>query len=232
MRDDCPATVAVAVALIFAAAGLADAATGGNFLLGETNTETSTAVMTDTTGIPLSLNAPAGQAPFSVNSTTQVNRLNAQFVGGESAAQLRSAGGAGVTAEAQDTPLTQSAVTVASTDALPAGTYYVSATALLYARGKAAYRNVDANPPSLGGGISSGYAQAAETTVVIVSANSALSEQCYGFGTAQFEYDAAITAIQIDSSSMGTQPDLIRRRLPWHAVGIPPRIGPLTRRLP
>src|ERR1700722_3097770 len=84
-----PGAIAVAaVALVIGGAGGADAATGGNFLLGNTNTETSTSVLTDTTGIPLSLNAVAGKQPFSVNSTVQVNLLNAQYVGGQSAAQL------------------------------------------------------------------------------------------------------------------------------------------------
>lgn len=234
-----PATVAVAIALIIGAAGFADAATGGSFLLGDTNTESSTAVMTDTTGIPLSLNAPAGKSPFSVNSTTQVNRLNAQYVGGDSAAQLQSSGGEGLTAEGQDTALGNSpanGATVATTGALAAGTYYVSATALLYAGGKPAYCDIDASPPSLGGGDSSGYTQAAETTVVTVPANARLSEQCYGNGTAataQFAYDAAIIAIRIDASSTGTVPaDALARGLPRHILVGPPTTGLVSRRLP
>jgi hypothetical protein len=228
-----PATVAVAIALVIGAAGFADAATGGNFLLGDTNTESSTAVMTDTTGIPLSLNAPAGKSPFSVNSTTQVNRLNAQYVGGDSAAQLQSSGGAGITAEGQDTAVVHSPTTVATTGALPAGTYYVSATALLYAGGKPAYCQIDADPPSLGGGDSPGYTQAAETTVVTVPANARLSEQCYGSGTAQFAYDAAIIAIRIDSSSTGTVPaSVLPRGLPRHRLIGPPTTGLVSRRLP
>ena len=83
-----PATVAATVALIIAAAGFADAATGGNFLLGKTNTDNATSILSDSTGIPLALSAPSGKSPFSVNSTTQVNRLNAQYVGGDSASQL------------------------------------------------------------------------------------------------------------------------------------------------
>ena len=93
-----PATVAVTLALIIGAAGFADAATGGDFLLGRTNTDNATSVLTDSTGVPLSLNAPSGKSPLSVNSTTQVNRLNAQYVGGDSASQLQSTGGIGITA--------------------------------------------------------------------------------------------------------------------------------------
>ena len=99
-----PATVAVTVALIIGAAGFADAATGGDFLLGRTNTDNATSVLTDSTGVPLSLNAPSGKSPLSVNSTTQVNRLNAQYVGGDSASQLQSTGGIGITAAAVGHP--------------------------------------------------------------------------------------------------------------------------------
>ena len=93
------------VALIIAAAGFADAATGGKFLLGKTNTDNATSILSDSTGIPLALSAPSGKSPFSVNSTTQVNRLNAQYVGGDSASQLRSTGGVGITAAAADIAL-------------------------------------------------------------------------------------------------------------------------------
>ena len=104
LRSVGPGTVAVAaVALVIGGAGVADAATGGSFHLGNTNTENSTSVLTDTTGIPLSLNAVAGKQPFSVNSTIQVNRLNAQYVGGKSATQLESSGGVGTVITAMRT---------------------------------------------------------------------------------------------------------------------------------
>jgi hypothetical protein len=45
----------MALALIIGAAGFADAATGGTFLLGRTNTDNATSVLTDTTGVPLAL---------------------------------------------------------------------------------------------------------------------------------------------------------------------------------
>ena len=61
----------------------------GAILLGKTNTDNATSILSDSTGIPLALSAPSGKSPFSVNSTTQVNRLNAQYVGGDSASQLR-----------------------------------------------------------------------------------------------------------------------------------------------
>lgn len=52
-----PSAIAVTFALLFGGAGFADAANGGNFLLGKTNTETATATLSNTKGIPLSLSA-------------------------------------------------------------------------------------------------------------------------------------------------------------------------------
>ena len=211
-----PATVAVTLALIIGAAGFADAATGGTFLLGRANTDNATTVLTDTTGVPLSLNAPSGQSPLSVNSTTQVNRLNAQFLGGQSARQLQATGGLGLTAAAVDIPLpTDTTTEVAATGALAAGTYYVSATAMLFADGTTpVYCRISGAPTNWGGGSGPNYIQAAETTDVTVAANTVLSEVCYAFGTHQLAYDAAIMAIRISSSSQGTGPTL----LPHHVV--------------
>ena len=221
LRSVGPATVAVAVALIIGAAGFADAATGGNFILGKANTETSTAVLKDTTGIPLALNAPSGKSPLSVDSTIQVNRLNAQYLGGESATQLKSAGGVGITSPAVDIALPAATTTsVASTGALAAGTYYVSATALLYVGGaQPVYCRVLGAPTNWGGGSGSNYVQAAETTVVTVPANTIMSEVCYAIGSGQYVYNAAITAIRIDSSSTGT----IQTENQGKAVAVPPR---------
>jgi len=226
-----PSTVAVTLALIIGAAGFADAATGGNFLLGKSNTESSTAVMTDTTGIPLSLNAPSGKSPLSVNSTTQVNRLNAQYVGGDSASQLQATGGEGITEGGVGTALTSEYAPVASTGHLAAGTYYVSATALLSTDGAAAYCEI--TTPTVtnyggGGGEGSGeFSQAAETVVTTVTAGTVLSEDCYETGTAETVYNAAITAIRISSNSAGTVPTAKRGPIvPYQHKG-KPVIGPL-----
>jgi hypothetical protein len=210
-----PGTVAVTLALIIGAAGFADAATGGNFLLGRTNTDNATSVLTDTTGIPLSLNAPSGKSPLSVNSTTQVNRLNAQYVGGQSARQLQATGGIGLTAAAVDIPLPRNATTeVAATGELAAGTYYVSATAMLFADGTLpVYCRINAAPTNWGGGSGANYIQAAETTDVTVPANTVLTEVCYAYGTNQQAYDAAIMAIRITSSSAGTEPTPLPHRI-------------------
>jgi hypothetical protein len=227
LRSVGPGTVAVAaVALVIGGAGVADAATGGNFILGGTNIASSTSVLTDTTGIPLSLNAVAGQQPFSVNNAVQVNRLNAQYVGGESAAQLQSSGGVGITSPEVKIALAdgKAATTVASTGALPAGTYYVSATALAYGAGDAVFCIVPATAPTAttnwgGGGGDAEFVQAAETNVVTVPANTIVSEACYGTAGGQFAYNAGITAIRIDSSSVGTKPTAVSR----NAVVTPPK---------
>jgi hypothetical protein len=210
-----PATVAVTVALIIGAAGFADAATGGNFLLGRTNADNATSVLSDSTGVPLSLNAPSGKAPLSVNSSLQVNRLNAQYVGGQSAKQLQATGGVGLTAPAVDVALPQNATTpVASTGELPAGTYYVSATAMLLVGGTTpVYCRINGAPTNWGGGSGANYIQAAETTDVTVPAHTVLTEVCFAYGTGQKAYDAAIMAIRITSSSAGTVPTQLPRHI-------------------
>jgi hypothetical protein len=222
-----PATVAVTVALIIAAAGFADAATGGNFLLGKTNTDNATSILSDSTGIPLALSAPSGKSPFSVNSTTQVNRLNAQYVGGDSASQLRSAGGVGITAAAADIVLPlDTYVHVASTGPLPAGIYYASATADLEGTAGTDFCEITGSagsvPVDWGGGYTTGFSQAAETTAATVPANTVLTETCYAETGGQYAYNAAIMAIRIASSSAGTVPTA----LPPHIVRGLPRTSP------
>lgn len=129
-RSVSPAAVAVTVSLLIGGAGFADAATGGSFLLGKANTETSTASLADSKGTPLTLSAPARKAPLAVNRTAMVKNLNAQYVGGRTAAALAATGGEGFTAANTDTPVGFFPSAVVSTGKLPAGTYYVSATAL------------------------------------------------------------------------------------------------------
>jgi hypothetical protein len=229
LRSLGPATVAVTVALIIGAAGFADAATGGTFLLGRTNTDNATSILRDTTGIPLALSAPSGKSPLSVTSSTQVNRLNAQYVGGDSVAQLQSTGGVGVTAAGADIALTDGYAPVVSTGKLPAGTYYVSATAQLYtAETGVAYCEVSTPQVTSygGGGNADYYAQAAETIVATVSAGTVLSERCEGLGTGQSVYDAAITAIRISSNSEGTQPTARRIHIVPYLRKHHPVIGP------
>lgn len=215
------ATVAVILSLIIGGAGLADAATGGTFTLGKSNSENATATLSDTKGTPLSLQAPAGQAPLTVNRNIQVNNLNAQYLGGKTAAQLQTNAGAGITLPNEKILLSSSDEEVASTGPLSAGTYVVEATALIAALGDPAFCYVsdaaDADnfntALSYGGGTSTGYVQAAETVVVTVPANATTSEWCYG-STGQSASNAGITAIRVASVSWGTEPIKFARPQP------------------
>jgi hypothetical protein len=62
--------------------GTAVAATGGTFLLGKSNTASTTTTLTHAKGTPLSLKAGSGKAPLAVNSKTKVTNLNADTVDG------------------------------------------------------------------------------------------------------------------------------------------------------
>jgi len=212
-----PATVVITLALLIGAGGLADAATGGSFILGKSNSETSTATLANGKGTPLSLRAPAGRAPFAVNRSVEVGNLNAQYVDGKTAAQLQSNGGAGMTTTDEGALLGPDQIKIVSTGPLPAGTYALSATAFIDAAGDQAicYLTVaaDGANPNLalnyGGGIGT-IAQAAETAVATVPAKATASEWCYG-STGQSVQDAAITAVRLDSVSWGTEPIKVTR---------------------
>jgi hypothetical protein len=71
-----------------------------------------------------------------------------------------------------------------------------------------AYCRIDSAPLTYGGGGGgdTDYVQAAETGVVTVTAGTVVSEGCYATGPGQDADDASITAIRIDSSSVGTIP--------------------------
>ena len=96
-----PAMVVALVALAVALSGTAYAATGGNFVLGKVNTAGHVSTLTNSagaaltlksgdTGVPLTLTAPSGAAPLSVNSTARVTNLNADLLDGTNAAGLTS----------------------------------------------------------------------------------------------------------------------------------------------
>lgn len=217
VRSIGPATVAVILALIVGGAGLADAATGGTFILGKANGENATATLSDTKGTPLLLQAPAGKPAFAINRNIQIKNLNAEYVGGKTAAELQELqtnAGAGITLTNENIALSADNQEVASTGPLPAGTYVVSATALVDSIGDAAFCYVsqaaDADNSdtalSWGGGTSTGYVQAAETVVVTVTAKTTVSEWCYGTVTGQTWFNAGITAIRVGSVSWGTEP--------------------------
>jgi hypothetical protein len=209
LRSLSPAAVAVTLSLVIGGAGFADAATGGTFILGKANRETSTASLSDSRGTPLALSAPAGKAPLAVNRSVMVKNLNAQYVGGLTATGLAVTGGEGFTARATDAGISSTATVVASTGKLPAGNYYVSATALLFvatgdingicwiAKGSAPGTAIN-----LGGFNQEGFFTTAETAAVPVTAAETLEEVCQTAGThGSFANDAGIIAIRVLSSS-------------------------------
>jgi hypothetical protein len=208
MRSLSPAAAVVTISLLIGGAGFADAATGGSFILGKANKETSTASLSDSKGTPLALLARAGKAPFAVNRNVMVKNLNAQYVDGRSATGLAVTGGEGFTAPATDAPINSTARAVASTGKLAAGTYYVTATAdlvvaagdvfgLCYiAKGSASATRLNE------GGTAEGTSTVAETAAVPVTAGDTLEEICLTNGTnGSFASDAGILAIRVLSSS-------------------------------
>jgi hypothetical protein len=208
------ALAAVTLALVLGGNGLASAASGGNFILGRANTETSTARLSDSNGTPLSLSAPHGHAPLSVNRSAMVKNLNAEYTGGLSAAQLQATGGDGFTSPGTGTGINRNGQIVTGTGPLPAGTYYVTATAMVNVSqgdgGALCYiiKNSNANISYGSGEIAQeGYVTLAATTAISAASGDILQEVCRSGGllSASYVYNAGITAIRILSSS-GTPP--------------------------
>jgi hypothetical protein len=79
------ATAVAYLALFMAMSGSAVAATGGNFILGRSNSAGSVSTLASTSGPVLSLRAPAGSAPLQVNRTVKVGNLNADLLDGKDA---------------------------------------------------------------------------------------------------------------------------------------------------
>ena len=210
------AVIATTLIMAIGGAGIAGAATGGDFILGKSNSESSPASLSNTKGTPLSLSAPKNTAPLAVNRSTLVKNLNASFVGGLSATDLKPTGGDDFTPvdDGLDIP-PLSAITVAQTGKLAAGTYYVFATAQIdLATGNTGaichvFRANNVNHAlSEGGASGNGFVQAAETIAVRVRNNERLEERCFveGNSTSQSTVsDAGITAIRVLSSS-GSKP--------------------------
>jgi hypothetical protein len=205
------AAFGLTAALVLGGTGVASAANGGNFILGHTNSETTTSYLNNSNGTPLKLNAPGNAAPLKVSNSNLVSGLNAQFLNGMSPSQLAT-GGDGFTNPATDTPVDSSREQVASTGPLAAGTYYVNATALLDVASADfdgfcfITKGSSGNPINWGGEDQTGFLQAAETAAVKVNAGDTLQEWCETGGTGgSVAYNAAITAVRVLSSS-GTAP--------------------------
>jgi hypothetical protein len=82
LRRPSPATVISVIALVFAMSGTAVAATGGDFILGKSNTATSTTSLSDTKGTALSLSSASTKPPLTVSNSVQVPNLDASELGG------------------------------------------------------------------------------------------------------------------------------------------------------
>lgn len=68
--------------------GTAYAATGGNLIIGRSNSASTTTTLTNTTGSALALNTPSGHAPLKVNRGTKVGNLNADYLDGLDSTKL------------------------------------------------------------------------------------------------------------------------------------------------
>jgi len=205
IRSLSPTVVAVSVSLLFGAAGFADAATGGNFILGKVNRESSTASLADSAGTPLALSAPKGKAPLAVSRQVLVKNLNAQYLGGLTATELAVTGGERFTAPGTNAPIGSTPGTVAITGKLPAGTYYVTASAtLLIVTGDGFGQCWIGKGASPGTAINTGVAgqagefSVAETAAVKVTGGDTLLQECQaGSNNGSLAVDAGIIAIQV-----------------------------------
>ena len=220
LRSLHPANVGtLALALVLGAGGGAAAATGGNFILGKANTETTTASLSNAKGTPLMLSAPFGVPQLRVNKTDAViPNLDAQFAGGYTGNQMANFGGDGFVQPVANTPVDSVGELVAETDPLPAGAYYVTATALVEVApsdGGLICRLTKGSQPlgaiGYGGGgfglsRPDGNIQAAETAAVSVTTDDTLQEWCQtGSSNGSILANAGITAIRI-AFPLGTKP--------------------------
>jgi hypothetical protein len=82
LRSPRHGTVVAYLAMFLALGGTASAATGGTFLLGQSNPESAKATLSSSAGTPLALKAPSGAAPLQVNRKILVRNLNADYLAG------------------------------------------------------------------------------------------------------------------------------------------------------
>jgi hypothetical protein len=207
VRGPSPAAIVAAVAIVAGSlavsASMAVASNGRGFVLGRSNSETSSAGLSDSRGTPLSLSAPKNKAPLAVNRSAIVPNLNAQYVGGLGAASLKLTGGSGYSPPNSDIALAHnSGRVVAKTGKLPAGTYFVTATALIDVSPGDFQGECGLYDPGYAGGEGGsegpGYVQAAEDLTVRLTASGVIEEECYvsGTGDGSEAIDGGITAIR------------------------------------
>jgi hypothetical protein len=91
LRKTSPAVwFAAGVIAAVATTGTAMAATGGNFLLGRSNTATTLTTLSNSTGTPLRLLGPVTKAPLNIGANkTKVANLNADLLDGLDATALQ-----------------------------------------------------------------------------------------------------------------------------------------------
>ena len=75
-------TAIAAAALTVGIGGASYSATGGHFILGQSNAANAPSTLKNTTGTALSLKVPASKAPLVVNSNTKVAKLNSDRLDG------------------------------------------------------------------------------------------------------------------------------------------------------
>jgi hypothetical protein len=207
VRGPSPAAIVAAVAIVAGSlavsASMAVASNGRGFVLGRSNSETSPAGLSDSRGTPLSLSAPKNKAPLAVNRSAMVPNLNAQYVGGLGAASLKLTGGSGYSPPNSDIALAHnSGRVVAKTGKLPAGTYFVTATALIDVSPGDFQGECGLYDPGYAGGEGGsegpGYVQAAEDLTVRLTVSGVIEEECYvsGTGDGSEAIDGGITAIR------------------------------------
>ena len=235
LRTLSPQVITLALALVLGGAGGAAAANGGSLILGKANTETATATLSNTKGAPLKLTAPAGAAPLQVNRQTMITNLNAELVGGLHAADLETTGSAGGAFPGIGSPINASFEVVASTGRLPAGTYYVVATAEMEVApgdlGGFCFIETNDFQGAIreGGDNGSGTVQAAEATAWAISGGDFFEEVCGtgGFNGSTLD-DAGVVAIRVPASlasrrtgapRKATLPGPARLLMPAHRPG-------------
>jgi hypothetical protein len=208
------------LSLTIAGAGIAAAANGGSLILGHSNTATATTTLRDSHGTPLSLVGKGSAPPLKVSSSKQVNHLNASLLGGKSAAQLATHGSGAQTPFNYSESLTSdysASTKIAATSELSPGTYFVSASALVYESSTAGDFCFVGKTANATGGLqisatqSTGDSELGETLVVTLSSPATLGEYCYTTGTGAAADDGGIYAISVGHYTPGSAPSIIRR---------------------
>jgi hypothetical protein len=228
-----------AVAVSVGGVGVAVAANGGSLVLGHTNRATSLTRLDDPKGTPLALTAGHGAAPLTVNSSKQVAHLNASLLGGDSASSLQTAG----SAVSSHYPITDGSDVsgagslVASSAALPAGTYYATADAYVdlpadtllecelstsdLVGAAAAFRNDGVGTL----GAAAGYQTVTQTAPIVVGKGQRIGYYCRVSSASSGDpadttelFETGLTVIKVDRSSAGSaesgHSEAIRKRQP------------------